>query len=461
MNVKQRNTRAAWAVGLVIVISLWAGSRASMADEVTDWNAAALDILYTGGQNPVLQTWSMAMVHLAIHDALNAIDRRHAPYAFDGRAPSGASPQAAVAAAAHDVLVAAIPAVFPGTIPAATLPSPGFGNPSQRAAGVAAADAAYAAALAAIPDGPAKTNGVAVGRAAAAALLTRRRADGATAVVPYTPGTAPGQWQPTPNPVPPDPSTGGPGLAPALLPGWGNVTPFALTSGAQFRPAGPPALTSEEYARDYNEVKSLGEKASTARSAEQSSIARFWYEGSVAGWNRIARVVAAPSNLTAWGNARLFALLNVAMADGFIAGWDARYVYNFWRPVTAIRAGDIDGNEKTTADPNWQSFLNTPNIPDYPSTHSVLGGAAAEVLAWFFGNDRIAFTTTSGAPFGTTPESGAPFAGLTRSFTSFSQAAQENADSRVYAGIHFRSAVRDGVLQGRSIGALVVEQYLK
>jgi hypothetical protein len=343
-----------------------------------------------------------------------------------------------VAAAAHDVLVG-------------TLPSPGFGTLTQQEAGVAAVGAAYAAALAAIPDGPAKSDGITVGRAAAAAILARRNADGATTVVPYTPGTAPGEWQPTPNPVPPDPVAGGPGLAPALLPGWGNVTPFALTSAAQFRPAGPPALASQEYASDYNTVKSLGEKSSTTRTADQSTIARFWYESSVIGWNRIARVVAAPNSLNAWENARLFALLNMAMADGFIAGFNSRFTHNFWRPVTAIRAADRDANDQTTADPAWQSFLNTPPIPDYPSTHSVLGGAAAEVLARFFRSDQIAFSMTSGAPF----------AGITRSFTSLAQAAQENADSRVYAGIHFPTACRDGVKLGVSIGGWTFEQHLK
>jgi hypothetical protein len=450
MNVKRWYTQAAWGIGLAIVISVGGGFRpaqaAAVTHAVTDWNAASLDIIATGGQNNLVRTWSMAMVHIAIHDALNAIDRRYAPYAFVGRAAPGASPQAAVAAAAHDVLVS----VIPGDRTVAVLPV-GFGTPTQQAAGIAAADKAYAAALAAIPDGPAKTDGGAVGQAAAAAILARRRFDGATAVVPYTPGTAPGQWQPTPNPVPPDPASGGPGLAPAVLPGWGNITPFALTSGAQFRPPGPPALTSDEYARDFNEVKSLGEKTSAARSAEQSTIARFWFEGSVHTWNRIARVVAEPYNLSEWDNARLFALLNVAMADGYIAGWNAKYFYNFWRPVTAIRAGDIDGNAKTTADPNWQNLLNTPALPDYPSTHSVEGGAAAEVLARFFGKDQIAFTVTSGAPF----------PALTRSFTSFSQASQENADSRVYDGLHFRSACRDGVKMGTSIGAFVFEQSLK
>ena len=199
-----------------------------------------------------------------------------------------------------------------------------------------------------IPDGPGKTAGISIGHIAATAILAIRSKDGALlADVPYVPLTGPGFWQPTPNPNPPDPAAGGVGLAPALLPGWGNVTPFTLKSGEQFRPDGPPPLSSRKYARDYDEVKSVGEKLSSARSAEQSEIARFWYEGSQAGWNRIARVAAEPRGLDFWDQARLFALLNFAMADGFIAGWNARYAYHFWRPVTAIREGDTDGNNHT------------------------------------------------------------------------------------------------------------------
>jgi hypothetical protein len=209
-------------------------------------------------------------------------------------------------------------------------------------------------------------------------------------------------------------------------------------------------LTSPEYAEDYKEEKSIGDVGSATRTAEQSEIARFWYEASPFGWNRIARNVLAKQNLDLWESARLFALLNFAMADGFIAGFEAKYFYNFWRPVTAIRAGGTDDNPDTIADPVWLPFLVTPNIPDYPSTHSVLG-AAAEVLAQFFGTDAISFTTTSGAPF----------PGITRSFTSFSQAAQENANSRVYAGIHFRSACRDGLIQGAQVGRYAFEHTLE
>ncbi len=313
-----------------------------------------------------------------------------------------------------------------------------------------AADQAYADSLALVADGESKEQGIDVGQRAAAAILSLRAADGAVlANIPYAPLTGSGFWQPTPNPEPPNPA--GAGLLPPVLPGWGNVSPFVMTSGDQFRPDGPPPLKSLRYVVDYYEVKIVGEQFSTVRTAEQSEIARFWYEGSQLGWNRIARTVATARRLDLWQQARLLALVNFAMADGFIAGWEARYLYNFWRPVTAIRGANSDGNPFTIADPNWNTYLNTPAIPDYPSTHSTLGAAAAEVLARFFKTDHIAFEVTSGAPF----------AGLTRSFHSFSQAARENADSRVIAGIHFRSACRDGLRLGSEIGALAIRVQLR
>jgi hypothetical protein len=207
----------------------------------------------------------------------------------------------------------------------------------------------------------------------------------------------------------------------------------------------------DQYARDFNEVKNIGEQFSTLRTVEQSEIARFWYEGSPIGWNRIARTIALDRSLDSWEIARLLGLVNAAMADGFIAGFNAKYFFNFWPPVTAIREADTDGNDQTVSDAGWNTYLNTPAIPDYPSTHSVLGAAAAATIAGFFGSDDIAFTTTSGAPF----------SGIVRSFTSLSQAAEENADSRVLAGIYFRSACRDGIWQGRHIAQFVVGHYLK
>ena len=420
----------------VTLVGLAVTTAARAADDVRAWNAHTVNTLALSGQNNIVQTRSLAMVHAAIHDAVNAIEQRHRPYAFSFSAPS-ASPEAAIAAAAHGVLLGVIP---------------NFGTPTQQATALAAANATYASSIAMIPERPARQEGIFVGAAAAAAVLAVRAGDGARlAEIPYVRLEGPGVWQPTPNPNPPDPASGGPGLAPALLPGWGNVMPFTLRSGRQFRPNGPLPLFTRRYAREYNEVQIIGQRLSTTRTAEESEIARFWYEGSQVGWNRIARLVSEPRMLDLWEQARLFALVNFAMADGFITGFNTRYFYNSWRPVTAIRDGDADGNDETVGDPLWESLLNTPPIPDYPSTHSVLGATAATVLAHFFGADDIAFTTTSGAPF----------PGITRSFTSLSQAAQENADSRVYAGIHFRKSCRDGMRLGQRIGEFTVRRALQ
>ncbi|MDQ3258902.1 MAG: phosphatase PAP2 family protein, partial [Acidobacteriota bacterium] len=369
--------------------------------------------------NPLAESRIYAMTHAAIHDALNAIDLRYQPYAFSWHPDGEISPEAAVTAAAYRVLIHELP--------------------NQQAV----LDAEYAAALNDIPDGEAKTRGIALGQTAAAAIIALRSDDGSTAQVPYTPGTEPGEWRPTPGP---------PDFLPAFAPGWGQVTPFTLRRGAQFRPA-PSAyfnLTSGAYTNNYNEVKSLGSVNSTTRTSEQSEIAMFWYENSPTGWNRIARNASAGQGLDLWQNARLFGLLNLALADGYVSSWDAKYFYNFWRPVTAIRAGDQDGNPSTVADPEWTSFLFTPPLPDNSSGHAVEGAVAAEVLARFFSNDQIPFTTSSGAPF----------PGIIRSFSSFSQAAQENADSRIYAGIHFRAATEDGLKQGEKIGRYVFRNFL-
>ena len=389
------------------------------ADMVTYWNVVATTAATAPIVGGVPQSRIDAMTHAAIHDALNAIDPRYRPYAFDVQADPNASPAAAVAAAAHDVLVHEVPAIQQPFL-----------------------DAAYASALSGIPAGAAKDSGIAVGKAAAAAIIALRSADGSQAPMPYTPGSGPGVWIPTP-----------PGFLPAAVPGWGKVTPFALRSGEQFRLKPPKYfdLTSEAYTANYDEVKSIGDVNSTLRTAVQSEIARFWYEPSVQGWNRIARIISARHDLDLWENARLFTLLNFALADGYIAHFDTKYFYNFWRPVTAIRAGDTDGNDNTVADPDWTPYLVTPNIPDYPSGHSTVGAAAAVVLDRFFTHDELPFTTTSGDPY----------PGITRSFPTFWDAALENADSRVFAGIHFRSAVEDGLRLGERVGRFVSTHTLK
>jgi hypothetical protein len=429
-----RNLRWVGA-SMAAVVVLGSANHAFTGNDVLAANERVLVVAATGGQNALVQTRTLAMAHAAIHDALNTIDQRFERYAFGGNLVPDAVPEAAVAAAMHDVLVAVIPL---------------FGNATQRANALAAAEADYAAALAAIPDGDGKTAGVEVGQDAAAAIVARRTDDGLAFInPPYTPIAQPGFWQPTPNPTPASPA--GVSFLPAILPGWGDLTPFVLRNGAQFRPDPPPGLESEEYAAEYIEVKAVGEQLSATRTPEQSEIAYFWYENSQLGWNRIARTIAASRGIDLWEQARLLALVNFGLADGFIAGWNARYVYERWRPVTAIRMGDADNNPATLADPNWNTFLNTPAIPDYPSTHSILGAAAAEVIERFFDDDTIAFTMTSGAPFG----------GITRSFPSVAAAAQENGDSRVYAGIHFRSAIVEGLRLGRKIGKFTEMHYLK
>jgi hypothetical protein len=427
------------AVSLVIALWVLGLAPRAFAHEVLQWNETTMQAIAASGQNNIVSTRTLAMVQAAMHDALNTIDRRYAPYYFEGAAEPAASPDAAVAAAAHTVLMGVVG---------------NYGAPGQKAATFALVDQAYATSLARVTDGPARNKGVAVGRAAGAAMLALRKDDGAFRDAPYTPGVGPGKWRPHPNPVPPNPPIANPDLArgytPSAVPNWGNVTPFTLLSSSQYWLPGPPALSTPTYARDYNEVKNIGGKVSTVRTEDQTQIARFWFEGP-GNWNTIARTVATTRRLDAWESARVLALMNLAMADAYIAGFKIRYVYDSWRPITAIREGDNDGNDATVGDATWDSHQNTPAVSDYPSTQSTFSAAAAVVLASALGADQASFTVTSGKPFD----------GITRSFTSFSQAARESADSRVYAGIHFRSACEDGIVLGRKIGARTAALYLQ
>jgi PAP2 superfamily len=418
---------------LVLLLALsWPGL--TRADAVLDWNETAASAAFAAGLDnsdgcvdPLHESRIFAMMHAAIHDALNAIERRSQPYALDAQAPAGSSPEAAVAAAAHDVLVA----VFP------QLPSNLGLTP---AAATDLVETAYITALAAIPDTPAKAQGILIGQAAAAAILVLREADGSDALFldfAYVPGPNPGDFQLIP------------GFPFAAAPAWGDVTPFVLTSSSQHRPKDPYELSSKKYAVDFNEVKSLGAVNSSTRSAEQTEIALFWIEGAPQGWNRIARSVSVQNGLDLWQNARLFGLLNFASADGYIADFENKYFFKFWRPITAIRAADTDGNPDTVADPTWDSLRGTPPAPDYTSGHSVEGGAMSEVLTRFFGPD-VSFTTSS-----TTQP------GVTRSFTSFSQAAEENGNSRIYVGFHFRHAVTEGIKLGNKVGEVAFNHYLQ
>jgi hypothetical protein len=414
-------------------------------DAVTAWNAnageAAIAACISPVDNPLHESRLYAMTHLAIHDALNAIDRRSRPYAFSAKVKHWASPEAAVAAAARDVLVPLlnqIPAPFP---------------PACGAAGAARVEADYAAALAAIPDGRAKTRGIEVGHAAAAAILALRGSDGADTpliVTDYPQGTQPGDYRFTP------------GTPFVFAPGWADVTPFVLRDSSQFRPGPPYAVTSRKYTADFAEVKRLGGDDITtpsARGDEQTEIALFWVESSPLRWNRIARTVSAKKRLDLWEQARLFGLLNMALADGYVGSFDTKYHYNYWRPVTAIQTADSDGNPNTSADPTWTPLVTTPPIPDYDSAHSVEGGAAAKVLKRFFGTDRMSFKTCSlTLPPGSTCNDVTP---VLRRYTSFSQAAAENGLSRILVGFHFRKAVEEGIEHGNRIGNHAVDRYLR
>lgn len=374
----------------VFLVSLVFAAAQARAGEVERWNRIATDVSAAAQTDPLTESRVFSIMHAAMHDALNAIERRYEPYRADITAARGTSPDAAVAAAAHATLVALMPAH----------------------------KAAFDAALSRVTD----QRGAEVGRRAAAVLLVDRRNDGADRPLQWPAGKMPGEYRPTP-----------PDHTPALFAHWGAIRPFVLTSSAQFRPQPPLDSRAER-----EEVRRIGGQGSTVRTAEQSEIARYWYEHSTQGWNRIAREVAASQELDEWQSARLFALVNFAMADGFIGGFEAKYHYNYWRPATAIReAGDSA----------WLSYLGTPPVPDYPSTHTVLGAAAAAVLARFFGSDFVPFAMTSD--------------GITRRFWSFSEAAQENGASRVFAGVHFTSAVTAGYQQGERIGAWTYEQALR
>jgi hypothetical protein len=424
---------------------LVASPTAASADAVITWNhnaaqAATAACIHVSG-NGLAESRMYAMMHAAIHDAVNAIHRRSRPYAFDGEPSGPASLDAAVAAAARDVLVAVIP----------TLPE----SPECVENGLASVEGSYAAALAAIPDGLVKSNGVAVGQAAAATMVALRANDGSDGpwVDPnYPQGTEPGEWRFTPDfPFPI-----------AFAPNYGQVTPFVLKHSHQFAPRPPYHLASRKYAADYNEVRLLGGDGITtpsARTADQTEIGLFWIESSPLAWNRLARTLSVERAFDLWDNARLFGLLNLALADGYIASWKAKFHYKFWRPITAIRLGDTDGNPGTVGVPDWTPLQPTYPMPDHDSAHAVEGGAAAEVLKRIFGTDDMAFTACSTTlPAGSRCED---LGAVTRSYWSFTQAADENAVSRIYIGIHFRRAAEEGVRHGRKIGAYAVKKFMK
>lgn len=408
------------------IVAVLVTTLATQADVVLDWNDVALEAIRATRMSPPAASRALAITHAAIFDAVNGIRRQYEP-CFDANgslsaklAPNTASIGAAASAAGH----ASLAYLFP----------------SQ----VARFDAVYASALAGIPAGAAKSSGVAWGQRCARAILEVRVTDGATDTVPVPPSTEPGEWAPTP-----------PAFAPYLLPQWAFLTPFAMTDPAQFRPPGPPALNTAEWSADYQLTQQYGSVNSVARTPDQSEIALFWADGAgtetpPGHWNHIATDLARTQGLSLEQNARLLALLNLALADAAIGAWDAKYHYNWWRPITAIRAGDTDGNDATDADPTWTPYLVTPPFPEHTSGHSTFSGAAAAVLARFWGTDDVSFST--GSDF---------LPGVSRSFPSFSSAADEAGMSRIYGGIHFMSANIHGLAAGADIGNWVVDHTMR
>ena len=407
-------------VTLLALMAALSSASAARADVVTDWNTAALNAIRAGKTPPPRASRALAILHAAIYDAVNGINRTHESYFVQSAVPRSASKEAAASAAAHETLTALFPA------------------------SAASFDALHAMTLAAVANGPQKRRGIDWGVSVANQILAFRATDLSEATVTLPSGRGPGAWVPTP-----------PAFAAYLLPQWAFVTPFAMPTDSHFRPPGPPAVKSAKYVADYNKVKTLGAAIGSSRTSEQSQIALFWADGAgtetpPGHWNSIAQDVGAALRNTMEQNARLFALLNIAMADAAICAWDAKYTFDFWRPVTAIRNGDTDGNDATAGDPTWSSFIVTPPFPDYVSGHSTFSGAASTVLAMFYGTDSVRFTT--GSDF---------LPGVFRSFHSFSAAAAEAAVSRLYGGIHFRSANEDGLSAGIEIGQWIFTNFMQ
>jgi membrane-associated phospholipid phosphatase len=386
--------------------------------QVVQWNRTLLAIVRTPGAQPatIHPTRSFAIMHGAIYDAVNAIDGTHKPYLVRLSASHFASQEAAAAAAAHEVLVKLYPNFQ------------------------ASLDAQLQQAVAQIPNGG-KADGISIGTTVADRLLALRSNDGSSAQpIPYVFGNAPGDYQSTPPNFPNQPQ----------FTHWSRVTPFALESANQFRPGGPPVLTSDRYSDAFDQVKSLGIAGSTTATADEALTGRFWNGAIQNYWNEIAQTASVANNLTTAQNARLFALLNFSFADGVTAFYDAKYTYNFWRPVTAIRAAATDGNPETEADPNWLPQVgNTTPDPSYPGAHAVISAAATEVLTSFFHTDHFEFSVTSEV-----------LAGVHRSFTSFSAAAEEATLSRIFAGVHFLFDLTTGQRLGSDVADFAVDNFL-
>jgi len=392
------------------VAALVLASAPTRADVVTDWNAKVEAIGLEKRLQPPPNARAVAMMHMAMFEAVNAVTHRYSGYRLKLSADATASPEAAAAVAAHDILVGLYPdqqASFASTLKAS---------------------------LGQVPDGDKKTKGVELGRQAAAGILAMRASDGISAPETYRPVTAAGAYVPTVIPVS---ST------------IGQLAPWVMRSGAQFRPAAPPSLASPTWTADLNEIREIGGRDSAKRTAEQTEIGRFWVATGPHCWNPIVRQLAAAKKLDLTDSARLFALVSIATADSFVAVFEAKYHYNLWRPVTALRNADITGNAATPREASWLPLVETPMHPEYPCAHCITSAAAATVMQQVLGDDLPEFSMTSPA-----------LAGVTRRWTRLSDYSNEVSNARIYGGIHYRFSTVVAQDMGRAIAELTLKTEL-
>jgi len=406
----------AWRRSSLLLVLPLAMAGAVRADEVTDWHEHMLVALGKAGVNPIVSSRDAALVSAAVFDAVNGIERRYAPIHVHAAAPKGASKRAAAVQAAYVILLARFPAQADELS-------------AKRAASLAAIGG----------NGESMRQGVEWGQLVAEAILLWRSIDGFTPPPPpYVGGLEVGRWRPTP-----------PAFAPGAAPQFATMTPWGIQSPDQFRPQGPPALDSEQYLADFNEVKAMGSVTSMLRTADQTDACNFWAStGATVLWDRAAIDLSTAQGYELSDNARLLATLNLAIADAIISCWDAKYHFEFWRPVTAIRLADTDGNPDTIQDEEWTPLIATPAFPEYTSGHSSASSAAATVLAAYFGEETPFILQSPGAP------------GWIRYYPSFSAALDEVADARVFAGIHFRTACEDGRSVGSEVASYVLENLM-
>jgi len=404
-----KSTRFALSAAVALLLAICASAQ----NVVVQWDAiASTTIISNAKEASVASGVWLAYVHLAVFDAVNAIDHRYHPYLFTANPPAGANRDAAAVAAAHRVLVAYFPA--------------------QQSA----LDTQYTASIAAISDSPANISaGVALGEASAQTLITARANDGLLANVPYTPPTGPGFWQPTP-----------PAFGPPLTPWLGQMVPFTMTSPSQFFPdEGPDALDSQQWIDDYNQVKTLGAINSTVRTPEQTEIGLFWTEHTGKQYARAFQNLATQQGLGTLDTARLMAMLWAGYADAGIGCWNAKFSFSFWRPVTAIQAGG--GNRALVADPTWLPLANTPSHPEYPAAHGCATGAVSTILAGYFGSPKVTFSVDS------------KVTNTTHTFTSTAALMNQVEKARIYAGFHYHHSVIEGKVLGTKVAHQLLEHY--